>query len=577
MTKQEKSQKRTVMDELLVHEHHEHHHSFVLHPYGIRRYWDIVTTLAVLYLCWRIPFDVGIDWWYPPAELKRFELFLDIWFGVDILLNFRTGFVHNGHLVMDPKEIAKHYFEFWFWIDIIATIPFELFGTLFESKSSRKAIKLVKWFKIPRLMRLGRVLKYLRQYAKFYSLILVTGAIILSVHMFGCIFVAAAQPCAEYVYDKKAGIDDSKYGPCAQKNAFKVWSRALHYGMAMLLGNSVRSMDGTWDSAEIRGLEFHHNISTDLMSLVFNIIGLLLVAMFFGEIAVISHHGDSTGWDFRVRLKRLRKEMELHGLPEDLQHRVNKYYDYLWMNHLHGKNALLEDPDMSKPLKHDISLFLYRNTLASVPFLRRASPDVVGRLCKSLIPEVYMPGEYIFHSGDRGRHLYIVTRGTASVLNGDSDVELTELKDNSFFGEMAILKSMSGGNPVRNSSVRAKTICQLLSLSADAFIDISMEFPSFREEMLALSAKRRSITMGRKPSSPVSSSASASSFSYSQGAGGNAAESQISAAAVEAAVQQAMIKVSHELELSINDRFNELGERLHHAISSSNGALAQAL
>ena len=155
--------------------------------------------------------------------------------GVDILLNFRTGHVHDGHLVMDPKKIAAHYFEFWFWIDIIATIPFELFGALFANKSSRKAIKLVKWFKIPRLMRLGRVLKYLRQYAKFYSLIMVSFGIILMTHMFGCIFVACVNPCGQYDYDPYTYAETSTDGPCAQKNAFKVWARALHYGVTMLM------------------------------------------------------------------------------------------------------------------------------------------------------------------------------------------------------------------------------------------------------------------------------------------------------------------------------------------------------
>jgi len=55
-------------------------------PFGVRRYWDIVTTLLVLYLCWRIPFDLGLDWWYPPKQLKAFELFADIWFGKTCLL-----------------------------------------------------------------------------------------------------------------------------------------------------------------------------------------------------------------------------------------------------------------------------------------------------------------------------------------------------------------------------------------------------------------------------------------------------------------------------------------------------------
>ena len=54
-------------------------------------------------------------------------------------------------------------------------------------------------------MRLGRVVKYLRQYAKFYSLIMVTFAILLCTHMFGCIFVACINPCGQYEYDYYTG------------------------------------------------------------------------------------------------------------------------------------------------------------------------------------------------------------------------------------------------------------------------------------------------------------------------------------------------------------------------------------
>jgi hypothetical protein len=36
-----------------------------------------------------------------------------------------------------------------------------------------------------------------------------------------------------------AGIDLSVDGPCAQKNAFKVWARALHYGLTIFMGGSV--------------------------------------------------------------------------------------------------------------------------------------------------------------------------------------------------------------------------------------------------------------------------------------------------------------------------------------------------
>lgn len=142
-----------------------------------------MTILAVLYLCWKIPFSLGIDWFQKSSAQGGFETFLDIWFGIDILVSFRTGFIHDGHLHMNPKDSADHYFEFWFWIDIFASIPFEVFGDIIKSKSARKSIKMVKWFKIPRLLRLGRMLKFLKGNAAYYRTFVAVFGFFLFIHL----------------------------------------------------------------------------------------------------------------------------------------------------------------------------------------------------------------------------------------------------------------------------------------------------------------------------------------------------------------------------------------------------------
>ena len=99
----------------ILHIGHDHHsYPWTIEPFNKhRRYFDVVTVIFVLYLAWKIPFSAGIGWYVNPPGLKTFEYFLDVWFVVDICLNFRTGFVHDGHVVMDPHKIAKHYFHFW--------------------------------------------------------------------------------------------------------------------------------------------------------------------------------------------------------------------------------------------------------------------------------------------------------------------------------------------------------------------------------------------------------------------------------------------------------------------------------
>ena len=54
------------------------------------------------------------------------DLLVDLMFIADILINFRTTYLHNGEVVTNQKKIAINYVKGWFVIDTIAAIPFDL-------------------------------------------------------------------------------------------------------------------------------------------------------------------------------------------------------------------------------------------------------------------------------------------------------------------------------------------------------------------------------------------------------------------------------------------------------------------
>lgn len=59
--------------------------------------------------------------------LSAIDMFVDIMFITDILINFRTTYLHNGEVVVSPRRIAVNYVRSWFVIDSVAAIPFDLF------------------------------------------------------------------------------------------------------------------------------------------------------------------------------------------------------------------------------------------------------------------------------------------------------------------------------------------------------------------------------------------------------------------------------------------------------------------
>ena len=118
--------------------------SFMLHPESsYRLFWDIVTAFFVLILIWLVPFYIGFETWSSPG-MSVVSSVMDVWFIIDVFLNFRTGYVDHGATVMDKKKIAKNYLKTWFVIDFFASIPWEIFigqeetGSKTQDKAARK-------------------------------------------------------------------------------------------------------------------------------------------------------------------------------------------------------------------------------------------------------------------------------------------------------------------------------------------------------------------------------------------------------------------------------------------------------
>jgi hypothetical protein len=80
----------------------------IFHPYDrSRRIFDFATVIWVLLLVFFIPIEIGFDWFDAPNWQKIIYTVLDFWFAVDIILNFRTGYINHGTVVMDPNKISR--------------------------------------------------------------------------------------------------------------------------------------------------------------------------------------------------------------------------------------------------------------------------------------------------------------------------------------------------------------------------------------------------------------------------------------------------------------------------------------
>jgi hypothetical protein len=111
-----------------------------------------------------IPFQVAFEPLF--AENFTFSLsnyIIDFLFFFDIIITFRTTFNHStkGEEIFDMKKIAINYLQGRFWVDLLATIPFDTFAELVFSSGNARALQLFSLVKLARVLRLSRIIAYM--------------------------------------------------------------------------------------------------------------------------------------------------------------------------------------------------------------------------------------------------------------------------------------------------------------------------------------------------------------------------------------------------------------------------------
>ena len=119
-----------------------------------------------------------------PSALSIIEIFIDVFFALDLAVNFRTGFIDPAgsatEVVTEPRRIAKHYLLGWFTFDLISSLPFELIfrtylgsggGGASAQASNAKLLKVGRTLKALKAVRFNKLLKMGRRGSSTASLL----------------------------------------------------------------------------------------------------------------------------------------------------------------------------------------------------------------------------------------------------------------------------------------------------------------------------------------------------------------------------------------------------------------------
>ena len=154
--------------------------------------WSAYITLLIVYSAVVIPLWLGFE----PQVTYPFEVvenLILVSFTLDILISFNTTFPASGseQVVHSRRLIALNYLQFWFWIDLLSTIPFTEVGSWFDSTdvSALRALRILRMLRVFKLLRINKLKEALQNLwvnQHLVNLLVLLLGIFFVAHLFAC-------------------------------------------------------------------------------------------------------------------------------------------------------------------------------------------------------------------------------------------------------------------------------------------------------------------------------------------------------------------------------------------------------
>jgi len=400
--------------------------------------WGYVIAVCVVYTCWYVPFSIGFNWWRISKVFYYMQYLLEGLFWIDMLQSFRTAFVLHGKLHAQPKQIAKHYLHFWFWVDFAANVPWELIlQGLITNKVARKSIKMMKWAKLPKLLRMARYRKLLDgmggigQYMRVFTS---SCCLAFLAHFFCCLLIGFIGYCEEYppqnltwkycsdVIEQLVREDESLGERCIQDAIPSVYFNALHVGTAVVLGNYVPqhgalglllpTHDSGGEGTSTVDVSWFYALAT-----AGEIFGVIMFGILLAHIAMLILVQSWPQTCLWMQYHAVQHELSHYGdrLPLALQKRIQKYFKFRFRQGDYGKLSLLDTEVVNHSTFIEAAFSLYGPVLREIPCFRFSELSVVQDICCALGGRCFVKTEYVYRLGEECLGLYILDSGTVDV------------------------------------------------------------------------------------------------------------------------------------------------------------------
>ncbi|CAD8168918.1 unnamed protein product [Paramecium pentaurelia] len=463
---------------------------FIINPDStIKILWDFFCMILILYEIITIPIRISFD-----IEVSsKFGYVITAAFLFDIILTFNTAIYKNGNINYSYKIIAIEYLKLWFWIDLIASFPYDLIFSLLLTgdaedeistsnanlQKSAQILRILKFFrfiKVIRLLRLAKLKVIVNKIEEYFSdnSILQTIAsffklcafVLFWSHWLGCIFHFIAQnEEIQYNWLTIYGIYDEPWEIR--------YVNSVYWAVTTMITVGYGDLSPQTPLERLFGV-FFLLIACGVFSFTMNTIG--------NTMQQLSQKQDQ----YQKRIAEINSYMGKVKIPKQLQNKVRRYLQYLWDSH---RNINLESicQNLSTSLKFEFTIQVNGTILANYKLICQTfSRHFLIELTQILIEQTIQPDEYVFQENEikNEQSLYFIQEGSINIILIKTRQIVARLGNKEVFGEISFF-----GNIERTASAKSNGFTDVFVLKRQDFINLLNKYPEDREKFFFINSE----------------------------------------------------------------------------------------
>jgi len=455
----------------------------VFHPFGkFRVKWDVTVCAVMVYVLVDIPiqlcFEIDVR---PETVWGSVDLAVNVFFMVDILVNFNTAFFKESQVISSRVEIAKEYLKRDFWLDIITSIPFQnILDTNSNASKVEAFTRALKIFRVLRLVKLFRVMKLMNTVAKWQENDETNTALVglskfallmfMIGHTVACLFVGVDMHyrSADQSYENYKGYDEQSW----MVRFSDTWAQPqlIQYLRALYFAFTTLTTVGYGDITPLLPLEI-------CLTIIMQLLGTSMFGFIIGNISSLITQEDKYDVMIQDKMDTVRQIIKSRQLPDGLSARIKNHYTYAWKH-----SRIVDEEEVFEELpfaiKTECALFIHRDIIQKVPMLNTLSAEVLPSLVARLKPQLASSGDIIIKEGLFGTEMTFINRGSIILSTGFFDrihveMQLDVVQEGDYIADYAVVLDQAR-HPITGT---ASSYCDLFVLTHQDYLQFGDEFP----------------------------------------------------------------------------------------------------